>query len=193
MKVSSIWILVVLENFPVFLTKFDCYQHQKIDLLTSVHLDSAKEGHAKETLELNLSNNDLSSPEEQINVLRLKNPNRLICAHLNISSQRNKFDLLANIIKDKINMLMISKPKLDSSCPKGQFHLHGFSELYRLDRNGNGGGILVFICKDIPSRLIESQMRIERFFVKLNIKKKRKKNGSYVAPIILNFLRYHFI
>ena len=87
---------------------------------------------------------------------------------------------------------MISKPKLDSSCPKGQFHLHGFSELYRLDRNGNGGGILVFICKDIPSRLIESQMRIERFFVKLNIKKK-KKNGSYVAPIILNFLRYHFI
>ena len=180
---------MVLENFPVFLTKFDCYQHQKIDLLTSVHLDSAKEGHAKETLELNLSNNDLSSPEEQINVLRLKNPNRLICARLNISSQRNKFDLLANIIKDKINMLMISKLKLDSSCSKGQFHLHGFSELYRLDINGNGGGILVFICEDIPSKRIESQMRIERYFVKLNF----KKNGFYVAPIILTFLRYHFI
>ena len=49
---------------------------------------------------------------------------------------------------------MISETKLDSSFPKGQFHLHGFSEPYRLDRNGNGGGILVFICEDIPCKLI---------------------------------------
>ena len=55
---------------------------------------------------------------------------------------------------------MISETKLDSSFPKGQFHLHGFSEPYRLDRNGNGGGILVFIREDIPSKLIESKMRI---------------------------------
>ena len=61
---------------------------------------------------------------------------------------------------------------------------------YRLDRNRNGGGILVFIREDIPSKLIESQMRMEGFFLELNLK---RKNGSYVAPIILNFLRYHFI
>ena len=68
---------------------------------------------------------------------------------------------------------MISETKLYSSFPKGQFHLHGFSEPYRLDRNGNGGGILVFIREDIPSKLIESKMKIEGFFVELNLKRKK--------------------
>ena len=44
----------------------------------SVHLNSERESHAKETLESNLSNNDLISPEDQLRNLRLKNPNRLI-------------------------------------------------------------------------------------------------------------------
>ena len=74
---------------------------------------------------------------------------------------------------------MISETKLDSSFPKGQFHLHGFSEPYRLDRNGNGGGILVFIGEDISSKLIESQMRIEGFFVELNLKRKKWLCCSY--------------
>ena len=84
---------------------------------------------------------------------------------------------------------MISETKLDSSFPKGQFHLHGFCEPYRLDRNGNGGRILVFIREDIPSKLIESIMTTEGFFVELNLK---RKSGSYTAPTILTFLRYHF-
>ena len=140
---------------------------------TSVHLNSEREGHAKETIESNLSNNDLTSLEDELHNLRLKNPNRLIFAHLNINSLRNKFDLLANIIKDKIDILMISETKFDSSFPQGQFHLHGFYEPYRLDRNGNGGGILVFIREDITSKVIKSQMRIEGFFVELNLKRKK--------------------
>ena len=90
-----------------------------------------------------------------------------------MNSLRNKFDLLANIVKNKFDILMISETKLDSSFPKRQFHLHGFSEPYRLDRNGNNGGILVFIREDIPSKLTESQMRIEGFFVELNLKRKK--------------------
>ena len=118
-------INVSAESFSVFLTKFDWHQHLKIHLPTSVQLNSERENHAKETLESILSNNDLTSPEDQLHNLRLKNPNRLIFAHLNINSLRNKFDLLANIVKDKIEILMIYKTKLDSSFPKGQFHLHG--------------------------------------------------------------------
>ena len=38
---------------------------------------------------------------------------------------------------------MIPETKLDSSLPNGQFQIHGYSEPYRLDRNGNGGGIRV--------------------------------------------------
>ena len=157
---------------------------------TSVHLNSERESHAKETLESNLTTpeeHDLTSPEEHLHNLRLKNLCRLVCAHLNINSLRNKFDLLVNIVKDKIDILMISKTKFNWSIPKGQFHLHGFSEPKRLDRNG--GGILVFICEDIPSKLIGSKMEIEGFFFELNL---REKSGSYVALTILHFLRYHF-
>ena len=49
---------------------------------------------------------------------------------------------------------MISQTKLDPSFPTGQLHIHGFSEPYRFDRNGNGGGILLYIREDIPSKLI---------------------------------------
>ena len=39
---------------------------------------------------------------------------------------------------------MISETKLDSFFPNGHFQIHGYSEPYRFDRNGNGGGMLVF-------------------------------------------------
>ena len=64
---------------------------------------------------------------------------------------------------------MISETKLVSSFPNGQFQIHGYSEPYRLDRNGNGGGILVFI----PTNLIDSQMKIEGFFIEINLRRKK--------------------
>ena len=78
----------------------------------------------------------------------------MICAQLNLNSIRKKFDSLVDIIKNNIDILMISETKLDPSFPTGHFHIHGFSKPYRFDRNGNGGGILVYICKDISSKLI---------------------------------------
>ena len=68
---------------------------------------------------------------------------------------------------------MISETELDSSFPKGQFQIHGYSELYRFDRNGRGGGILVFIREDIQTKLIDCQMKIEGFFIELNLRKKK--------------------
>ena len=56
-------VKVLAETFSAFLTKFNWHQHQKIDLATSVHLNSERESHAKKTLESNISNNDLTSPE----------------------------------------------------------------------------------------------------------------------------------
>ena len=75
---------------------------------------------------------------------------------------------------------MISETKLDPSFPTGQFHIHGFSEPYRFDRNCNGGGILLYIREDIPSKLIVTKMTIEGFFVENNL---RKKDGSFAAHI----------
>ena len=139
-----------------------------------MNLNSERESHVLETLDRDLSRkNNFTSPKEELNNLRLKNPNRLICAHLNINSVRNKFDLLSDIIKNNIDILMISETKLDSSFPNGQFQIYGYSEPYRLDRNGNGSGILVFICEDIPTKLIDFQMKIEVFFIELYLRRKK--------------------
>ena len=112
-------------------------------------------------------------PKEILKNLRLKKVNRLICAQLNINSLRNKFESLINIINNNIDILMISETKLDLSFPTGQFHIHRFSEPYRFDRNSSGGGIILYIREDIPSKLVLTKMTIEGFFVEINLRKKR--------------------
>ena len=37
---------------------------------------------------------------------------------------------------------------------RAQFLIKGFSESYRLDRSSKGGGIMLFIREDIPSKLL---------------------------------------
>ena len=66
-------------------------------------------------------------------------------AHLNINSLRNKFDLLADQIKDNVDVLAISETKLDYSFPVRQSKITGHASPFRLDRDQNRGGILVFV------------------------------------------------
>ena len=49
------------------------------------------------------------------------NLNKIIFAHININSIRNKFDQLAFLIKGKIDVLIISVSKIDDSFPDSQF------------------------------------------------------------------------
>ena len=74
-----------------------------------------------------------------------------------------------NIINNNMDLLIISETILDPFFPTGQFHIHGFSEPYRFDRNGKGGGILLYIREAIPSKLTLTKLTIERFFVKINL------------------------
>ena len=78
---------------------------------------------------------------------RKDNLNKLIFAHLNINSIWNKFDSLADIIKDNIDILMISETKVDDSFPDGQFFLDGFGTPFHLSRNRNGEGYYTFYWK----------------------------------------------
>ena len=67
---------------------------------------------------------------------------------------------------------MISETKTDSSFTSVQFHLEGYATPYRLDRNGNGGGILLYIRENIPSKLLNSDLSIEGFFVEIRLREK---------------------
>ena len=46
-------------------------------------------------------------------VIRKNNLNRLILAHININSIRNKFDMLASQVKGNVDVIMIAERKLD--------------------------------------------------------------------------------
>ena len=84
--------------------------------------------------------------------VRISNINRLIFGHLNINSLRNKFNLLCEQIKGSIDIFMISETKLDDSFPQGQFLIDGFHSPLRFDRNKSGGGILLYVREDIPTK-----------------------------------------
>jgi len=119
-------------------------------------------------------NNDQDSPYSILKNLRLKNVNRIIIGHININSIRNKIHLLAELIKDKVDILLISETKIDCTFPTSQFTLQGYSTPYRLDRTANGGGLLLYLRNDIPTKplsLIESN--IECIISDVTISKKK--------------------
>ena len=65
---------------------------------------------------------------------------------------------------------MISDTKLDQSFPTTQFMINGFSAPFRLDRNDQGGGIILYIRDDIPSRLVSTESsQVEGFFPKKDL------------------------
>ena len=106
----------------------------------------------------------------ELRSLRVKYLNKLIIGHLNINSLRNKFELLTHEIKDNIDILMISEKKLDESLPTSQFFMKGFSSPHC-----NGGGILLYISGDIPSKLLSIERDLtEAFFVEINLHNKKK-------------------
>ena len=110
-----------------------------------------------------------------LKALHLKNVNKLIIAHLNINSLRNKFEFLISLIKNNVYVLMISETKLDESFPTSQFMINGFSAPFRFDRNDKGGGIILYIREDIPSRLVSTDSnQVEGFFVEINLRNKKK-------------------
>ena len=88
----------------------------------------------------------------------IANINRLMIGHININSIRNKFEMLSNIIKDNLDILMISETKLDLTFSSNQFTIEGYAAPIRFDRNGRGGGIILYIREDIPARLLKTSL-----------------------------------
>ena len=120
---------------------------------------------------------------KKYNEIRKKNPNRIIIAHLNISSIRNKFEILKEVVGNKIDVLLISETKLDNPFPLNQFILEGFTPPHRIDRTAHGGGLMLLVREDIPSKLlphINPSCNIEDIFVEINLRSKKWLiSGSY--------------
>ena len=68
------------------------------------------------------------------------------------------------MLHNNLVILLISKTKIDFSFPTAQFQIEGYTT-YMLDRNANGGGIILYIRKGIPSIMLNFDMPIESFYI----------------------------
>ena len=118
--------------------------------------------------------------------VRIKHPKKLIIATLNINSLANKFEQLKTMIMGNIDIIILTETKLDDTFPTSQFLMEGFSKPYRLDRNRNGGGILIFVREDIPNKELSKHTfphDIEGLFIEINLRKcKWLLFGTYHPP-----------
>ena len=121
-----------------------------------------------------------------ISEIRIKNLNNIIIGHLNVNSLPNKFDSLTSIIKNYIDIIVLTETKLDGSYPTSQFKIEGYSKPFRHDRNTDGGGILIYSREDIPCRELSCHSfleGIEGIFIELNFRKcKWMLLGTYHPP-----------
>ena len=129
-----------------------------------------------------------SAPEEfndakiGLKVMKENSPNKIIMGHLNINSVRNTFEASQYIINRNLDIILLLETKLDDSFPSAQFMLNNYGIPYRLDRNSNGGGLLLSVREDIPSKFLKvrSDCSIESICLEVNLRKRQWSiNGSY--------------
>ena len=127
------------------------------------------------TENVNVENiNNSGNLSDSLKNLKIKNSNGLALGNLNINTINNKFDQLQHIIKNNVDVLVVTEMKLDSSFPNGQFSINGFARPLRRDRNKNGGGVMIFVKDDIPTKEIKINFLpsdIECLFIEMNIRK----------------------
>ena len=105
--------------------------------------------------------------------------------NLNINSIPNKFEQWKDLFMQYFDILVLSKTKLDGTFPTAQFLGNDFSEPYRLNRNRNGEGVMIYIRDDIPSKLLDKHVfpyDIEGLFVELDSEKCKWLFGTYHPP-----------
>ena len=120
------------------------------------------------------SESGTNSAYDVLREIRVKNVNKVVIGSLNINSFASKFVQLREIIGKNLDILTIQETKLDASFPSEQFALEGYSKPYRLDRNRYGGGVLIYVREDIPSKLLSKHnftKNVEGMFIEINLRK----------------------
>ena len=110
----------------------------------------------------------------------------MVIGTLSINYLSSKSDDLKILISGMFDILMITETKLDDTYPVSQLHIDGYSMPYGLDRNRNGGQVIIYARKNIPSTVLRKDLfsnDIEGIFVKIIY---RKVSGYFVVLITLH-------
>ena len=118
------------------------------------------------------SETNMDDPNVILNRLKSKNLNKPIIAQININFLEKKFEPLVSLVKEKVDILMVSETKLDDTFPFNQFEIEGYSQQFRLDRNCHGGGIIIYVRDHIPCKKINSHSlprNVECMFIEITL------------------------
>ena len=121
--------------------------------------------------------------------LRLSNPKKVTMGHLNINSIPNKFEEIMDLVAKDLDIFLISETKIDSSFPDAQFFYSGYAKPHRKDRNLGGGGLLMYVNENIPSRTLIGHIiprDIEILCVEINLRKQKWISLGIYRPPSLN-------
>ena len=87
-------------------------------------------------------------------MIRGENVDNIVVGTVNINSISPKFDEFKLMVSGYFDVIIVTETKLDDSFPKAQFCIDGFSIPYRLDRNRNGGGLMIYVRDDTTSKML---------------------------------------
>ena len=90
------------------------------------------------------------NPDSNLDRIMIENPLKIIFEQISFNSVRNKFDWLINILKNGIDIFMISEMKVVNSFRVSQFTMTGYSIPSRLDWGSRRGEIILFVRENIP-------------------------------------------
>ena len=75
---------------------------------------------------------------------------------------RNKFLSTAELVKDNIDVFLISETKIDSSFSSQQFAIDNY-KILRRERNCFGGGLIFYMNENIPCRELSPEQNDSNF------------------------------
>ena len=80
------------------------------------------------------------------------------------------------MVQYKVDIIVLTKTKIDSSFLNQQFYIESFCRPYSLDRNKHGGRFSVYIMENIPSENLKKTFlsdNVEGTFIELNLRKNK--------------------
>ena len=136
----------------------------------------SSKGNIETNVDVDEQNDNLGNPNFLLKNLIAKNIDRIILGHLNINFVEKQFDTLVPLVKDKLDIFLISETKIDQSFPPAQFTINGYHNPFRRDRDKMGGGLLLYArdditCKEIKPSNLPSD--IECIFIEIRLRNKK--------------------
>ncbi|KAL9966689.1 hypothetical protein ACROYT_G024801 [Oculina patagonica] len=128
--------------------------------------------------------------DEELSSLLENHFKNLKIGHVNINSVGGFkfFELKALMLKGLFDVMVVSETKVDNAYPDSQFYIKGF-RLYRKDRNRHGGGLFIYVKRELlVNRVSDLEgAKIESIVLTIQTSRSSKKLliiGAYRPPSV---------